>query len=514
LENDMAEQLLQNAARETAVTASGPPGPTQSESTAPCAMPPHLGVIARDGPQAERFAGLLQRGFVPSKCVRRALAGGSAQFLLDVFVQPIGDSLTGPDDSGRPGIMDALAEAAVVLSHRGSVGIDFSALRPKGARVGGSNGCRAAGPAAYLRLFEQLHHTVRGPAAARGAVTATLRIDHPDILTFLRSPTTGGVRRCIAVSDAFMQALGDDTDFDLAAGRVAFADVAGNGARTSGRAKSGMPGPVDARAYWHDILRKACDKTVGIAFIDSARSRGGCAVDTPLTPVLPAGPLLPPHGTVAHGTLNLPAFVTRVDEVRPRFDWNAFGESVGAAVEFLDRVLDITGCPRPQQEVEMRNTRPVGLACRGLHDTLQALSLRADDESGNAFVQRLWSALRDGAFMASSQLARAHGAFPLFDADRFLDTGFGVTLRPVLKDAIRRHGIRNSRLLSAWLADDRGRNGMNIEERMRTLATVAPLVDGGVALPIRVPRDSSIEALADLMVGAWLMGATCVLLHR
>src|SRR5216117_3276522 len=57
--------------------------------------------------------------------------------------------------------------------------------------------------------------------------------------------------------------------------------------------------------------------------------------------------------------------------------------------------------------------------------------------------------MRDAAYMASVKLAKTLGAFPFFDADKYLEEGtFASRLPQKIKDAIRMHGIRNSHLLS------------------------------------------------------------------
>lgn len=501
-----------------AVTQSEPQGPTDITCAVQAPIAAHIRALARDGSQAERFERLLKRRFVPGARIRAVLASGPPLFMLDAFVQPIGDSLIGPDDMGRLGIIDALAQTAAILRHRGAVGIDFSPLRRKGSPVAGTAGCRAAGPAAYLQLFEQLHYTVRGPNVVRGSVTASLRIEHPDIQKFLASTSSSGVRRCVALSDVFMRALRDDADVELGLAPVPRVDSGGAGAGAGpGGARCAQPMEVrrvTARELFQRILSPASNSPLGLAFIDAGYARAALSQgEQSASPVLRTGPSLPPYGAIAHGALMLPAFL-RGGAAGPHFDWDAFGATVAGAVEFLDRVIELTECPLPQHQVELHNKRPIALRCGRLSETLGALGLRQCSEDGIAFTHRVWSALRDRAVMASVGLARAEGPYPLFDAERYLRTGsFGATLPAPLQTAIRRHGMRNSRLLSAWLADDRGRDGMNIDERMLALATVAPLVDGDAALPLKIPRDCAIEDVAGIAVKAWTAGAQAILLH-
>src|SRR5450755_2034215 len=115
----------------------------------------------------------------------------------------------------------------------------------------------------------------------------------------------------------------------------------------------------------------------------------------------------------------------------------------------LDNVLDVTVWPLPQQQEEARCKRRVGLGFTGLGDALVMLNLRYDEAPARAAAARIAELMRDAAYEASIDLARERGAFPLFNADLFLSgTTFASRLPQGLRDRIRRHGLRNSHLLS------------------------------------------------------------------
>jgi ribonucleoside-diphosphate reductase alpha chain len=114
----------------------------------------------------------------------------------------------------------------------------------------------------------------------------------------------------------------------------------------------------------------------------------------------------------------------------------------------LDLVLDATEWPLPQQAAEARAKRRIGLGFLGLGSALVMLGLRYDAPEGRALAARIAQSLRDAAYGASCELAREKGAFPLFDASRYLEGAFTSRLPHELREAIRVHGIRNSHLLS------------------------------------------------------------------
>jgi len=158
---------------------------------------------------------------------------------------------------------------------------------------------------------------------------------------------------------------------------------------------------------------------------------------------------LPPYGCCCLGSIDLTRFVRQPFGEQPEFDFAAFGRTVEVSVRMLDNVLDATHWPLPQQLDEARAKRRVGLGFTGLGDALIMLKLRYDTPEARHMAARISEALRDRAYLASVELARERGAFPLFNADLYLSGGnFASRLPAEVKQKIRQHGIRNSHLLS------------------------------------------------------------------
>jgi ribonucleoside-diphosphate reductase alpha chain len=158
---------------------------------------------------------------------------------------------------------------------------------------------------------------------------------------------------------------------------------------------------------------------------------------------------LPPYGCCCLGSVDLTRFVKNAFEPDAAFDEVAFTQVCAVAVRMLDNVLDVTVWPLPQQQEEARNKRRVGLGFTGLGDALVMLGLRYDSEPAREMARRIAAAMRDAAYEASVELARERGPFPLFNADLFLSGGTFASRLPLrLRDQIRKHGLRNSHLLS------------------------------------------------------------------
>ena len=160
---------------------------------------------------------------------------------------------------------------------------------------------------------------------------------------------------------------------------------------------------------------------------------------------------LPPYGCCDLGPVILTRFVRQPFGFggTPEFDFAAFAECVALQVRALDNVLDLTYWPLPQQRAEAMAKRRIGVGFTGMGDALTMLALRYDEAAGRDMAVRIARCMRDAAYQASVDLAREKGAFPAFDAARYLESGtFASRLDEPLKDQIRQHGIRNSHLLS------------------------------------------------------------------
>ena len=401
---------------------------------------------------ADRFARLLDGfRFLPGG---RILAGAGTSHRVTLFncfvMGGIADDLVS--------IFEALKEGALTMQHGGGVGYDFSTLRPAGM-VAAATGSIASGPVSFMHIWDAMCATMLSTGARRGAMMATLRCDHPDIETFVDAKRDPAVLRhfnlSVLVSDAFMAAVAADHDwpllFPLHAG-------AAQDDTTVLRRWSGSTAPVPcrvlrtlkARDLWQRILRAAYDTAEpGVLFVDTINRDNTLADRETLAATNPCGEIpLPPYGACDLGSLNLAAFVAWPFATDACLDLDALGAAATLAVRFLDNVIDVSRYPLPAQAEQARRTRRIGLGITGLADALVLLGLRYDSEAARAQAARAMQTIRDAAYRASIDLAREKGPFSEFAAQPFLASGFCSRLPGGIRDAIARHGIRNSHVLA------------------------------------------------------------------
>jgi ribonucleoside-diphosphate reductase alpha chain len=376
----------------------------------------------------QAFAGALSGyRFLPAGRILAGAGSGRKVTLFNCFVM-------GTIEDSMAGIFSAIKEAALTLKQGGGIGYDFSPIRPKGAPVAGV-GADASGPVSFMDVWDAMCRTILSAGNRRGAMMATLACDHPDIEDFIAAKRQPGrltmFNLSVLVTDAFLQAIRTDADWNLS--------FAGTIYKT-----------VKARALWDMIMRSAYEYAEpGVIFIDRINQANNLGYCETIRATNPCGEQpLPSYGACLLGSINLARLVKNPFEENATLDLRVLAELTATAVRLLDNVIEISRFPLAEQAVEAKAKRRIGLGITGLADALIFCNLRYGSPASLKLIKYWMRTLTHSAYVASAELAKEKGAYPLFDAGEYLKRPFVVGLPARIRDEIAGHGIRNGLLTS------------------------------------------------------------------
>lgn len=380
---------------------------------------------------AQRFYSLMEDSrYVPGGRILAAMGTGAGVTAQNCYVIP------SPEDSRQGIVGTSLMQWTEIQSKGGGVGINVSSLRPSGDLVKGVNGT-SSGPVTWAQLFAYVSHDVviQG-GSRRGAAMIMLDCDHPDIFEFIHAKEVPGrLEGCnmsVCISDAFMEAVKRNGDWDLKWGGKVY--------RT-----------VKAKQVWDEIVEAAwASAEPGIYFMERANKEANSGYFETLISTNPCGEQpLGPYGACLLGSFNLRAFVKEDPEGTEKiFDFDEFRRYVPLAVRFNDNIVDLSHYPLEECADSQRRIRRMGIGVMGLADVLLDLKVRYGSAEAISITAKIMKALRDEAYRASVALAAERGAFPEFVAEEYLKRPFIRRLPADIRRGIQEYGIRNCYLLS------------------------------------------------------------------
>jgi ribonucleoside-diphosphate reductase alpha chain len=378
--------------------------------------------------KAQEFAhALAGHKFLPAGRILAGAGTGRSVTLFNCFVM-------GTITDSMDGIFSALREAALTLQQGGGIGYDFSSLRPKGAAVAGV-GADASGPVSFMDVWDAMCRTIMSAGSRRGAMMATLRVDHPDIEEFIAAKRTPGrlsnFNLSVLASDAFMAAVKADGDWKLQFGGRVY--------RT-----------IKAKALWDTIMRSTYDYAEpGVIFIDRINAQNNLGYCETIAATNPCGEQpLPPYGACLLGSINLAKLVRNPFEDGAALDMAELERLTATAIRMMDNAIDVSRFPLEAQAQEARAKRRIGLGVTGLADALIFCKVKYGSPRSIELIQTWLAAISHAAYRASVELAKEKGPFPLYDTNPYLSRPHIQALPPDIYNAIAAHGIRNSLLTS------------------------------------------------------------------
>ena len=316
------------------------------------------------------------------------------------FVLPVEDSL--------PAIYDSLKWQAVIHQSGGGTGFSFNRLRAQGSTVSTSGGI-ASGPVSFMKVFNHSTGQIKQGGTRRGANMGILRVDHPDIRTFITCKNdltqVTNFNISVALTEKFMEAVINNDTYDII-------DPSNNN----------VVRQESASEIYNMIVDSAwMTGEPGIIFIDRINEDNPTPHLGDIEATNPCGeqPLLP-FDSCNLGSINLSRHLKDGDE-GVEIDWKLLESTVRTAVRYLDNVVTISEFPIPEIREMVSRIRRIGLGVMGWADFLIELGIPYNSQAARDLASDLIQRMKSIAVNESCNLAEKKGAFPEWEKSRFND---------------------------------------------------------------------------------------------
>ena len=357
-------------------------------------------------------------------------AGREMGMLSACFVLPVEDSIDG--------IFDSIKATALIQKAGGGTGFSFSRLRPQGDIVRSSGGT-TEGPLSFIQVFSKATDAIQQGAFRRGANMGILRIDHPDVVKFIRFKDDleqlQNYNISVTITNRFLEELRADpaTVHQVQNPRTKeWQDLRKRNADDDQTDELWTVGEL-----W-DIITEHAHTTgePGVVFIDRINDKNPIKNVGQIEATNPCGEQpLHPYDSCNLGSINLGVLI-KGKGAEALFDWDEYKSIIHTTTRFLDNVIEVNQYPLPQIDQMSKTTRRIGLGVMGFADALYKLGIPYNSEEGTAFGEQVMKVMNDESHLASEQLAEERGVFPAWDGSdwqaqgRRLRNSYTTTVAP------------------------------------------------------------------------------------
>lgn len=457
-------------------------------------------------------------------------AGLPLQQLAACFVLPIDDTLS----NGDTGILDIQKNAALIHKTGGGTGFSFTRLRPDGVIVEDTSG-NASGPVSFMKMFDATTDAIKQGGKRRGANIGVLRVDHPEIMEFIKCKREEGILSnfniSVGIIDAFMDAVKNDLDWDLL----------WDGEVTD---------TVKAREIWDELVEGGwANGEPGILFLDTANNANCAPSLGEFEATNPCGELfLFPYESCNLGSINVS---NHYCEKKNDVDVERLVRTIHTAVRFLDNVIDMNKLPLEKIKETTQDLRRIGLGVMGFADLLIKMKVRYGSEESLKIAKSLMEFIETTAYEASEALAVEKGPFPAMEREKALTgttprrninlisiaptgtismiAGCSSGIEPVFEFRMNKHVLDaeldlDHHLYKEWeisaksdaIVPDYFISAGNVcyEEHVLMQATFQKHVDSSISKTVNFPNSATREEIAGAYMMAWEKGCKGITVYR
>lgn len=379
--------------------------------------------------------------------------------------------LTVKEDS-IDGIYDTLKNCAKISQSAGGIGLSIHNVRATGSYIKGTNGT-SNGIIPMLRVYNDTARYVdQGGGKRKGSFAIYLEPWHADIFEFLDLRKNNGKEEMRArdlftalwIPDLFMKRVKENGTWSLMCPNECpgLSDTWGEefeNLYTKYESEGKQRKTIQAQDLWFAIMESQIETgNPYMLYKDAANSKSnqqnlGTIKSSNLCTEIMEYTSSDEIAVCNLASLALPRFV-----IDGKFDHQRLFDVTYVVTKNLNKIIDGNYYPVPEARRSNMRHRPIGLGVQGLADAFILLRFPFDSPEARALNSEIHETIYYASMTASKDLAKEHGPYESYEGSPiskgiYQFNMWGVTPSPrwewdILRDEIRKYGVRNSLLLA------------------------------------------------------------------